>query len=244
MIERVEFDGPIVVSQADVARAVREANHSMMDADDPEWIKGFADRLRELWLSRGFFNARVTAEPQSLSRNSSIERFVVAAHSWEGLQYRLGGIRFAGDETDVPEQQLRRAIPLADGELFDVSRIRDGISALTELYGSLGYVDFTAVPDTDVDDTLRQISLTMTLDLQKQYRIGKVEIFTVSPKVEARLKELFRPGEVFDSSALEEFVKQYRSALPPGVMVPSDVHILRNARTGILDLGFDFRVCR
>lgn len=37
-------------------------------------------------------------------------------------------------------------------------------------------------------------------------------------------------------------MKENRSALPRGVSF-EDVHILRNVKTGIVDLGFDFRVC-
>lgn len=192
-IERVDFDGPIHLSQSDIAQAIKEANHDPFDANHSEWIEEFAEvGLRQLWLDRGFFNALVTAEARPLSRNSSIQRFLVTAHVNEGLQYRLEGIRFAGNETDVPESKLRGAVPIADGDLFSVSRIRDGIDALTRLFGSLGYIDFTAVPDTEENDNSRQISVVFNLDLQKQFRVGKVEVRTVNSKLEARLRELFR----------------------------------------------------
>jgi outer membrane protein assembly factor BamA len=244
VIERVDFDSPTHVNQSEVAQSIQEANHTMMDADDPQWINEFADdALRELWLDRGFFNAHVTAESHSLSRNSTMEKFLVAAHVEEGLQYRLQGIRFGGDKTDVPETELRAAFPISDGELFDVSRIRKGIEALTNLFGSLGYIDFSAVPDTRMNDDSRQISVVLQLDLQKQFRVGKVEILTVNPKLEARLRELLRTGEVFHSGALDAFCKENRSALPKGFS-SRDVHTRRNARTGILDLSFDLRVCQ
>lgn len=244
IIERVDFDGPIHLTRAEVAQSVKEANNAMIDPDDPEWIKGFAENmLRELWLDRGFFNANVTAESHSLSRNSTIEKFLVAAHVEEGLQYRLQGIRFGGDETNVPETQLRAALPISDGELFDVSQIRKGIDALTNLFGSLGYIDFTAVADTQENDDSRQISVVFQLDLQNQFRVGKVEILTGNPKLEARLRKLFRTGEVFHSGTLDAFCKENRSALPKGFS-SRDVRIRRNATTGILDLVFDLRVCR
>jgi hypothetical protein len=244
VIERLDFDSPIHVNQSEVAQSIQEANHTMMDADDPQWINELADVvLRELWLDRGFFNAHVTAKFHSLSRNSTMEKFVVAAHVEEGLQYRLQGIRFGGDKTDVPETELRAAFPISDGELFDVSQIKKGIEALTNLYGSLGYIDFTAVPDTRMNDDSREISVVLQLDLQKQFRVGKVEILTVNPKLEARLRELFRTGEVFQSRTLDAFCNENRSVLPKGFS-SRDVFIRRNARTGILDLSFDLRVCR
>jgi hypothetical protein len=244
IIERVDFDGPIDIPQADVSQSIKKANHAMIDADDSEWIKGFAeDTLRELWQDRGFFTAHVTAEARSLSRDSTTEKFLVTAHVEEGLQYSLQGIQFGGDKTDVPETELRAAFPISNGELLNVSRIREGINALTTLFGSLGYIDFTAVPDTAMNDDSRQISVVIYLDLQKQFRIGKVEVLTANPKLVARLRETFLTGEVFHSGTLDAFCKENRSVLPKRFSF-RDVQILRNVNTGIVDLRFDLRICR
>jgi len=241
-IARVDFDGPIHLSQSVVAQIIKEANHGRMNADDPEWVKGFAEvGLREMWLNHGFYKVNVTAEAHSLGGNSSIERFLVTAHVNEGLQYWLSGVRFVG-ATDVPEAKLREAVPIRDGEPFDVSRIKEGIQSLTKLYDSLGYIDFTTAPFVDVDDD--RISVVFHLDLQKQYRVGKVEIRTVDSRLEIRLREFVRPGEVYDSGAVEDFLKKNKSALPPGFSPTDDIYLVRNMKAGIVDLGFDFRRCR
>jgi outer membrane protein assembly factor BamA len=251
IIKGINFDGPIHVSHSDVVRIIGEANQKMLNADDPDWIKEFTQLgLRDAWLTHGYFRVNVTAKVRSLGGNSTEERFLVIAHVEEGLQYRLRDIQFRGvtdmrfdDDSIIPEAALRAAIPIRGGEIFNVALIRNGIEALTKLYGSDGYIDFTAVPDTEVDDDLRPlISLVFTLDPEQQFHVGKVEIMALDPKLEPRLRGLVRPGDTFNPEAVEDFFKENKSALPSGLS-PDDVRVLRNVKAGIVDLAFDFRPC-
>ena len=243
IIKGINFEGPIHLPHSDVAQIIREANQHELNADDPEWIKGLTEiGLRDAWLNHGYFNVKVTAEARSLGGNSSAERFLVTAHVNEGLQYHLGDIRFVGD-TEIPEDELRGVLPLRGGEVFNVSLVREGIQTLTKLYSSRGYIDFTAGPDSEVDDNLQRISLVFHLDQQKQYRVGKVEIMALDPKLEARLRAVLRPGEIYDAEAVDDFYKQNKSVFAPGLTTMNDQLALRHSETGIVDLMFDFRPC-
>lgn len=128
------------------------------------------------------------------------------------------------------------------GEFFDVSRVREGIEALTRLFGSIGYVDFVATPETDVNDWLQRISLVMRLDEQKQFRVGSVAILGLDSSVEARFRSKIRVGEVFDSQAAYDFFKGIQGLLPPYASF-NDLEVRRNVRTSIVDLVFDLRPC-
>ena len=251
IIKDINFDGPIHLSHSEVARIIKEANQKLLNADDPDWIKEFTEtKLWEAWLTHGYFKVNVTAESRSLGGNSTEERFLVTAHVEEGLQYHLRNIRFRGvtdsrigDDLTFPEATLRAAIPIRDGEIFNVALIRNGIEALTKLYNSRGYIDFTAVPDTEVDDDLQpRISLVFALDPEQQFRVGKVEIMALDSKLEARLREIVRPGEIFNPEAMGHFFKENKSVLPSRLS-PENIRVLRNVKVGIVDLAFDFRHC-
>ena len=242
-IKDVNFDGPIHVPRSDIEQIIQEANQSGLDARDRQWVAAFTNvALRGAWQDRGYFRVEFTSEARSLGGNSSEERFQIDAHVSEGLQYHLGDIRFV-DGTAIPDAELQRVIPLRGGELFNVGLVRKGIEALTKLYGSHGYIDFTAVPDTEIDDNLQRISLVLHLDEQKQYRVGKVEITGLDPKLEARLRAFVRPGEIYNAGAVDDFYEQNRSALPPRVTT-ADMQAWRNVDTGFVDLAFDFRACQ
>jgi len=182
----------------------------------------------------------VTAEVHSLGGNSNEERVQVTAHVNEGLRSHLRDIRFVNG-TAIPDAELRAVIPMREGGLFNVSLVRSVIEALIKLYGSHGYIDFTAVPDTEIDDNLQRISLVLHLDEQKQYRVGKVEITGLDPKLEARLRAFVRPGEIYNAGAVDDFYEQNRSALPPRVTT-ADMQAWRNVDTGFVDLAFDFPI--
>ncbi len=199
--------------------------------------------MRDAWQNRGYFKVYLTAEARSLGGNSTEERFLVTAHVEEGLQYHLRDIRFRGDST-IPETELRAAIPIRNGDIFNVGLVRKGIGALTKLYNSHGYADFTTVPDTEIDDDLRPwISLMFVLDPEQQFRVGKVEIVGLAPKLEARLRGIARPGEIYNPEVIEDFLKENRQVLPSGLSLTDDMHVFRNVKAGIVDLALDFRTC-
>src|SRR5882762_9249285 len=153
IIERIEFDQPVQLSNSDLEQIIKTANESEWDPDSPGWVDELTEiGLRSAWQDQGYFKILLTAHAQSIGGDSDYERFLVAVHvENEGPQFHLGDIRFTGG-TAIPEAELRQVIPMREGELFSVERVRAGIEALTKLYGSHGYIDFTVVPDTEVDE--------------------------------------------------------------------------------------------
>jgi len=244
IIEGIEFDRPVHLSNSDVDQVIEKANKTEWDAGSPAWIDQLAEiELRGAWQDRGYFKIALDPHAQSIGGDSDRERFLVTVHVInEGPQYHLGDIRFTGDTT-ISEAELRQTFPLRDGEFFDVARVREGIEALTKLYGSHGYIDFTATPETQVDDNLQRIVLLIHLDEQKQYRVGSVEIRGLEPSLEARLRSIIVPGEVFNPDLLLAFVRESKSVLPPRG-IEDNLQIHRNRNTGMVDLTFDPRFCR
>jgi outer membrane protein assembly factor BamA len=92
----------------------------------------------------------------------------------------------------------------------------------------------------ETDDDSRQVSLTLEIDQEQQFRIGKVEIFGLKPKLEKTLRSQFKPGDVFNQGAINEFYAHYKSALPPGAS-PKDIQTHHENQT--VSLVFDFRPC-
>jgi outer membrane protein assembly factor BamA len=241
VIEGIQFDGPIHLSDSDIQQIVVEENKREWDADRPGWVEELTEiSLRGAWQDRGYFLVNVSAEAHSVGGDSSEERFLLTAHVHEGLQYHLGDLRFTGG-TAIPEPELQAVFPLRGGELFDVALVRKGIDALTKLYGSHGYIDFTVVPNTEVDDNLQRISLVMHLDEQRQFRVGDLKIEGLDPGLDARLRSIIKSGDIIDFQALEDFAKENRSILPSRFL--DGMEARRNVMTGIVDITFDFRPC-
>jgi len=93
----------------------------------------------------------------------------------EGDQYHLGTITFKNSKVGVNTTALRRLFPMKDGDVFDTSKVRKGLDNLTKAYGELGYIKFTGVPDTQIDESKKLINLDVDLDEGAQYYVRRIE---------------------------------------------------------------------
>jgi len=97
------------------------------------------------------------------------------------------------------------------------------------------------VPKTTVNEDLQRIDLTMNLDQQKQFRIGSVTIRGLDATLEARLRSIIVPGEIFDFQSVDDFFREYKAVLPPRALEDSEFR--RNVKTGIVDFTFEPKAC-
>jgi outer membrane protein assembly factor BamA len=242
IVERIEFDRPTHLSESDVEQVIKTANEIGYNAGTSEWVDELAEiGLRSAWQNQGYFEINVSAHAQSIGGDSDYEWYLVAVHvAKEGPQFHLGDLRFTGG-TAIPETELQQVLPLREGEFFSVERVRAGIQALTKLYASHGYIDFTATVETKVDDNLQRISVVMRLDEQPQYRVGNLVIHGFAPSLEARLRSIIVPGEIFNPEPVQTFFKEFRSILPSHDLENFEAH--RNVKAGTVDLAFAPRSC-
>lgn len=210
-------------------------------AANSDWVDEIEQAARRAWSDRGYFFVNADAEAQLLGSNSTHQRVSVTIHVDEGRQYRLSSIRFS-DNAVFRSEELLRLIHLRPGEVFNTQRIRDGLEALRNLYGSKGYIDFVAQPQTEADHVRRRISLVMDVAEGKQFRVGKIKVLGLDPGEEHLFLWKLRPGDLFNVQLLDDFYKDNKSILPADAS-PADMHLHRNLQDGTADLLFDFRTC-
>jgi hypothetical protein len=151
--------------------------------------------------------------------------------------------RSAIGEEDRPffsDEELRKQIPLLDGEIFRTDKILEGIENLKKLYGSHGFVDFAAAPTTDLDKNTNTASLMLYLDEEQQYRIGKIQVIGLDSATQARLSWVQKPGEIYDDNKIPRFFEINEHLLPHNYSVQTD----RDLDMTGMDITFDFRPCR
>ena len=118
----------------------------------------------------------------------------------EGEKYRLGSITFKNNNAMKNVTALRAQFPIKDGMVFDGSKIRKGLDNLRQAYGTLGYINFTAVPDTTFDEDKKLVSLTIDVDEGKQYTVRRIEFTgntTTRDKV-IRREIVLQEGQVYN----------------------------------------------
>src|SRR5262249_40183728 len=131
-----------------------------------------AERVRDALQQHGYFKA-VVDDPKTNLRDVHKTLHVPFAQSGkgkvmdvtipieEGDRYKLKSITFKNTQAIKNTQLLRTLFPIRDGETFDNHKIGKGLDNLRKAYGELGFINFSAVPTTEIDDEKKQIALTI-----------------------------------------------------------------------------------
>ncbi len=123
----------------------------------------------------------------------------------EGERYRLGGITFTGN-THVPNvKALRAQFPTKDGEFFNATAVGKGLENLRKAYGSLGYINFTAVPTPTPDDAKHLVYLDIEIDEGKAFTVSRIEFQgnTITRDRVIRRELLIEEGAPYNSNLWE-----------------------------------------
>ncbi len=247
IVDDVKFDSSVHLPDSnEEPEIISELKQHMFDFGSEGLDEILEVRIRGAWQDQGFFKVLASGQTQVVSSDSTYEHVVVTIRVDPGLQYRLGDVRFRSSDPDdretlaFPREELRKLIPLQEGDIFNVTKIRESLDAMKRLYGSDGYIDFVATPATDVDDIARRVSLIMEVDEGKQFRVGKVEVLGLEPGKAAALTSRVKPGDVFQYSLVETFVR----ANIPGFLDVTSSEVLKmrkSERDGTVDIVADFR---
>jgi outer membrane protein insertion porin family len=182
---------------------------------DASKLEEDTERVRRALQDRGYFRAGV-ADPITHIRNEGGlsfftfrprqgKRIDIRIPVDEGERYRLGGITFTGN-THVPNvKALRAQFPTKDGEFFNATAVGKGLENLRKAYGSLGYINFTAVPTPKPDDAKHLVYLDIEIDEGKAFTVSRIEFQgnTITRDRVIRRELLIEEGAPYNSNLWE-----------------------------------------
>ena len=113
-------------------------------------------------------------------------------------------------------EKLRQQFPLKMGDLFERDKVASGLVSLRKLYGTQGFLDFTAIPDTKVGSNATA-SLSISIVEGPRYHMGKLDI-VADKEVAGRLRPEWKltEGDVYDRTYIDEYLQTNRDLLPLG----------------------------
>jgi outer membrane protein insertion porin family len=195
-----------------------------------------------------FLTIRVNEGPKYRLKDIHFRKGDVAESDLETADARpaLRKKRSSLDQTPVsanprlafPDEELRRLVPVQDGDILRVDQIREGLDALKKLYGAYGYINLVVVPNTEVNDEKRRVSITMELDEGKPFRIGRVESQNHDPALDRALEQAFPSGTLFSNDAWEAGIK----TLLPNFLA-QQASLRKDEANGTVDITIDTRTC-
>jgi outer membrane protein insertion porin family len=140
----------------------------------------------------------------------------------EGAKFKLKAITFKGNKAIQNSALLRTLFPIKDGDTFDTFLVGKGIENLRKAYGEIGYINFSAVPTTEIDDEKHTVTLNIETDEGKAFYVRRIEFqgnTTTRDRV-IRRELLIQEGQIYNSRAWEVSVLRlnqlnYFEALKP-----------------------------
>jgi outer membrane protein assembly factor BamA len=246
----VEFQGENPLSdalRAKLAKSIKQDHLWVtLEKADSSWVDGAIYPIREALNNQGYFKASVEGTPYLVRALPAERLYVLSVVVESGPKFNLGKIHFATvSETPLvfPEALLRRQIPMQEGEVFNISKIRDGLDAIGRLYSSKGYIDATPEPDTTIDEEGSRIDLLIKVDQQQPYRIAKTTFLGWGANAQDEPKLPQKIGDLFNSALWQDFFKDNKPLLPPDASPEKNMQIQKNVPAATLEITFDFRAC-
>jgi outer membrane protein insertion porin family len=224
--------------------------------DRPKLDEDMEIGIRGLYQDNGYFKVLVK---DPIIQNATIKEGVlpkgvplIGAHQGretnitipieEGERYRMGTLHVRNANPDeglfFKQAYLESAFPMKKGDIFSVAKVRKAIEDYTKLYGNFGFIDFTAVPDTDVHDDTKTIDITFAFDQQKQFFVRRIDFSgnTGTRDKVIRRELLLNEGDMFRNNLWELSLLRLNQLDYFEAVKPENAEIKRNVKQGTVDI--------
>jgi len=223
--------GTQTLGSDELNRIVGELTGSCFDDDSDE----MGERVRAFFQDRGYFTAEVKTihlkplDPLGIPKPVKMEAEVI-----EGPRYKVEEITFVNNHA-FGADKLRQEFPLKAGDWFERGKVASGLQGLRKLYGTDGFLDWMAIPETRPGSNA-VMNLQVSLEEGPQYHMGKLGIIADKElgnrlQVEWKLTE----GEVYDNTYIDQFIETNRDLLP-AEFGPKDIVVTKNCPTALVDV--------
>src|SRR5579862_107241 len=238
-VAELNLEGDLQLPRADQEQITSELKDGTYP-DEPDGVtEELEERLRQAWQNRGYFKVRVQGASHILSSVPGNAQVAATFHIEEGPQYRLQQITFKGIKAIANTKALRDLFPSKDGDVFNRAAIGTGLENLGKAYRQFGYVNFTSVPETKINEANQRISLMIDIDEGKQFYISSIHVFGADPQILSDLP--LKPGQPYNGNLVEAFLRKHLPDSDPNDQRVQ--HRVLNERAGTVALAFDFRDC-
>lgn len=195
------------------------------------------ERVRRALQERGFFKPQVSGNTRVLSSSPIETRVAVAFHVDEGKEYHLAGIKIRNNHAVSDANALRDLIPVKEGELFNRTHLEEGLEKLKNAYWQQGYINFTVVPETKINEDDNSVWLDLDLDEGKVFVVSKIDILGVDEQAEHQMLQdfLLKPGDIYSQTLFDISIQR----LSPTSSIPfTEKRMNEQAGTVALTIGF------
>ena len=131
------------------------------------------DRIIGTYNDNGYIQSRVESHDVAVDRERA--RVTITIVVVEGPQFRVGDVKITG-VTLLPEKEVERQNRLKTGDVFSVSRIRDTVTGINNLYSTIGRASADVNPRREQVPGQNQINLTFEVTEGPEVYVERINI--------------------------------------------------------------------
>lgn len=178
---------------------------------DASKLEEDTERVRAAYEDRGYFRASVSDPITHLRSETGLSLFTFRPKKGkriditipvdEGGRYRLGHITFSGNKAVTNVKALRAQFPEKDGTWFNRREFARGLQNLQKAYGTLGYINFVAIPTPSVDEATHTVNFNVAITEGKPFYVSRIEFQgnTVTRDFVIRRELALQEGQIYNS---------------------------------------------
>jgi Surface antigen variable number repeat len=190
--------------------------------------------------NQGYLGFSVGASWKPVWREPGLVHVQVTVNVNEGQPKKLEKIEFRWiEEHQGPplfdSNELRKLVPLKDGEPYSRDKYQAGLSAVAGVYKERGFIDCTITSNLSINDEKQIVALALEINQGQRYYWGNIQVIGLTPELETILRTRLAKDSVINPKFIEEFYQQYQSLLPVGAS-PETVEWHRNEALAIVDM--------
>ncbi len=207
------------------------------------------ERVRFAYRDKGYANAAVETPRTQIRDEGGLsfltfrpkrgKRIDILMPIEEGARYKLGSITFTGNVHLNNTKALRATFAIKDGDWFNATLIGKGLENLKKAYGTLGYINFGAIPKPVYDEQKKTVSFQIDIDEGKQFYVSRIEFQgnVITRDRVIRRELLLDEGQVYNSQLWEySLLRLNQLEYFEALKVDQDSEAHQNAEAGTVDL--------
>jgi outer membrane protein assembly factor BamA len=220
-IREVTFENVTALFKEDQRQLTQDLQHkdaAWVTRQTPEQLARFIEaRMLDLYRDRGYWRAKVSAKVtwvRGTGDQRQVDALITATN--EGEQYSVKEIRWRG-VTAFSESELMKAMAMRPSDVVSRSRLAQGLETVHRLYLSRGYIAYSAVPETDFDDTGHSISLLINVREDNPFRFGTLSIEGLDHDGSRKVQQGWGAmhEQIYSPEKLRAFFEKFIPGIPP-----------------------------
>lgn len=173
------------------------------DNYDPDRLDYDRELLRQYYTNRGYADFLIVSAVAELAPDQ--KDFFITFTIDEGLRYDFGDIKVVTELDRLPEELLRAASPIREGQLFKGELIEDSIDSMTFVAGAAGYANVDIRPVIDRDRENRKVNITFQVNEGPRVFVDRIDIIGNNRTVDDVIRREMRlvEGDAFNRILLD-----------------------------------------